>query len=153
MFISKLCTHQTSVVVFAFFINSFRASLVLLISISSSQYGGRRSDRQGRVCLKPQRRAYIRPDDDRSGLMKSTSETARVVETRSLLELMVRYFSATSILILLVLTASLLVLPLVLPPLPPPPSILLLVPVLIMSLLMFLALFPSDVSNIVMSSV
>ncbi|MFS7904225.1 hypothetical protein Hanom_Chr01g00033641 [Helianthus anomalus] len=41
-------------------------------------------------------------------------------------------------------TLSLVVLPLVLPPLPPPPPLLLLVPVVIMSVLVFLALAPSE---------
>ncbi|CAK9319606.1 unnamed protein product [Citrullus colocynthis] len=50
-----------------------------------------------------------------------------------------------SVAMLIVVAVSLLILPLVLPPLPPPPVLLLFVPVLIMSLLLFLALSPSQV--------
>ncbi|GMN57781.1 hypothetical protein TIFTF001_026892 [Ficus carica] len=56
---------------------------------------------------------------------------------------MVKLFSLRSAMIMAVFTVSLLVLPLVLPPLPPPPAMLLLVPVLIMSLLVFLAFSPA----------
>ncbi|KAF5192403.1 hypothetical protein FRX31_018010 [Thalictrum thalictroides] len=57
------------------------------------------------------------------------------------------------LLMLLMLTASLLFLPLVLPPLPPPPLMFLLLPVGIMAVLMLLAVFPSDVADIVVSPV
>ncbi|KAL4607512.1 hypothetical protein ACB092_09G180100 [Castanea dentata] len=66
---------------------------------------------------------------------------------------MIRYFSLTSIMVLVVLTISLLVLPLVLPPLPPPPLLLLLIPVLIMVALIFLAFLPSQLTNVSVTSV
>ncbi|GMY19376.1 hypothetical protein FCV25MIE_14615 [Fagus crenata] len=66
---------------------------------------------------------------------------------------MLSYFSLISILVLVVLTISLLVLPLVLPPLPPPPLLLLSIPVLIMVALIFLALLPSEVTNVAVTSV
>ncbi|KAK4580978.1 hypothetical protein RGQ29_024581 [Quercus rubra] len=66
---------------------------------------------------------------------------------------MIRYFSLTSILVLVVLTISLLVLPLVLPPLPPPPLLLLSIPVLIMVALIFLAFLPSQLTNVAVTSV
>lgn len=62
--------------------------------------------------------------------------------------LMINYFSLTSIVVLVVLTVLLLVLPLVLPPLPPPPLILLSVPVLLIFALVFLALLPSELPNV-----
>lgn len=62
--------------------------------------------------------------------------------------LMLSYFSLTSIVILVLLTVLLLVLPLVLPPLPPPPLILLFVPVLLIIALVFLALLPSELPNV-----
>lgn len=66
---------------------------------------------------------------------------------------MVRYFSLISIVVLVVLTVSLVVLPLVLPPLPPPPLMLLSIPVFLMIALIFLALLPPEVPNVVASSV
>ncbi|KAI6673695.1 hypothetical protein NL676_001601 [Syzygium grande] len=67
--------------------------------------------------------------------------------------LMVNYFSARSVVLLLVLAISLLVLPLLLPPLPPPPALLLLVPVLIMSVLILLAFSPAHMPNVIVNSV
>ncbi|KAI6673692.1 hypothetical protein NL676_001598 [Syzygium grande] len=67
--------------------------------------------------------------------------------------LMVKYFSARSVVLLALLAISLLVLPLVLPPLPPPPALLLFVPVLIMSVLILLAFSPSKMTNVIVTSV
>ncbi|KAG2687344.1 hypothetical protein I3843_09G047600 [Carya illinoinensis] len=61
---------------------------------------------------------------------------------------MPRYFSIKSVMILVSATFVLLVLPLVLPPLSPPPLILLFVPVMIISVLVFLALSQPQLPNI-----
>ncbi|KAJ0621786.1 hypothetical protein HanRHA438_Chr01g0011711 [Helianthus annuus] len=53
-------------------------------------------------------------------------------------------FGLKALALMVLFTLSLVVLPLVLPPLPPPPPLLLLVPVVIMSVLVFLALAPSE---------
>ncbi|KAI3667242.1 hypothetical protein L6452_42292 [Arctium lappa] len=52
-------------------------------------------------------------------------------------------FGLKTLAVMVLFTVSLVVLPLVLPPLPPPPPLLLFVPVLIMSVLLFLAFAPS----------
>ncbi|KAI3525977.1 hypothetical protein L2E82_01109 [Cichorium intybus] len=54
-------------------------------------------------------------------------------------------FGLKAMAVMLLLTVSLVFLPLVLPPLPPPPPLLLFVPVLIMSVLLFLACAPSKI--------
>lgn len=69
------------------------------------------------------------------------------------MSLMVRYFNARVVAIMVALTLSLLLLPLVLPPLPPPPVMILFIPVLIMALLVLLAFSPSQVPNLDVSSV
>lgn len=61
---------------------------------------------------------------------------------------MLRYFIVKSVIVMVAVTLFLLVLPLVLPPLPPPPLMLLLVPVMIFSLLIFLALSQPPLPNI-----
>ena len=66
---------------------------------------------------------------------------------------MLRYFTLITVLVLVFLTVSLLVLPLVLPPLPPPPLMLLFIPVLMMIALIFMALLPSELPNVVVASV
>ncbi|KAI3682338.1 hypothetical protein L1987_82258 [Smallanthus sonchifolius] len=53
-------------------------------------------------------------------------------------------FGLKALAVMMLFTVSLVVLPLVLPPLPPPPPLLLFVPVLIMSVLIFLAFAPSE---------
>lgn len=78
-------------------------------------------------------------------------EKNRVVKAAG--AVMLRYFTLITVVVLVVLTVSLLVLPLVLPPLPPPPFMLLFIPVLIMIALIFMALLPSEMPNVVVASV
>ncbi|KAI3830227.1 hypothetical protein L1987_04361 [Smallanthus sonchifolius] len=53
-------------------------------------------------------------------------------------------FGLKALAVMVLFTVFLVVLPLVLPPLPPPPPLLLFIPVLIMSVLVFLAFAPSE---------
>ncbi|KAD3338604.1 hypothetical protein E3N88_34125 [Mikania micrantha] len=53
-------------------------------------------------------------------------------------------FGLKALAVMVLFTVSLVVLPLVLPPLPPPPSLFLLIPVLIMSVLVYLAFVPTE---------
>lgn len=87
-------------------------------------------------------------DDRRRGVLISPSSIeAKHLNKTSSTSLMLHHFSLKAIIIIftLVFTALLLFLPLLLPPLPPPPSSLLLVPILMLALLLFLALSPSQV--------
>ncbi|KAL5728686.1 hypothetical protein ACHQM5_001739 [Ranunculus cassubicifolius] len=94
-----------------------------------------------------------------SSSSSSTHQTRRFMERK--VELMVVKPSEKSLgldlmaklVLLVILTASLLFLPLVLPPLSPPPLMLLLVPVGILAVLMLLAVFPSNLADIVVSPV
>ncbi|KAL8215360.1 hypothetical protein R6Q57_004809 [Mikania cordata] len=53
-------------------------------------------------------------------------------------------FGLKALAVMVLFTVSLVVLPLILPPLPPPPSLFLLIPVLIMSVLVYLAFVPTE---------
>lgn len=89
-------------------------------------------------------------DERRRGVLISSASSPlqpnKHLNKTSTTSLMLHHFSLKAIIIIftLVFTALLLFLPLLLPPLPPPPSLLLLVPILMLALLLFLALSPSQ---------